>query len=115
AQLKFGLIAFSFGAVVAGQMGNAIAYQGATVGGLKFLMIAYGVGATLVLVAPLLLLMPKLVAVKRRGLLEYGALATGYTQSFDAKWVKARPPEGETLLGSSDLQSLADLGNSFAI
>ena len=34
---------------------------------------------------------------------------------FDAKWVHGRPPEGETLLGSSDIQSLADLGNSFAI
>jgi hypothetical protein len=37
------------------------------------------------------------------------------TQTFDAKWVHGRPPEGETLLGSSDIQSLADLGNSFAI
>jgi hypothetical protein len=115
AQLKFGLIAFAFGAVVAGQLGNAIAYQGATVGGLKFIMIAYGVVATLVLAAPLLLLAPKLVAVRKRGLLEYGALATGYAQTFDAKWVHGSPPNGETLLGSSDIQSLADLGSSFAI
>jgi len=115
AQLRFGLIAFACGAVVAGQMGNAIAYQGATVGGLKFTIIAYCVVATLVLAAPLLLLVPTLLPVKKRGLLEYGALATGYTQTFDAKWVHRRPPEGETLLGSSDIQSLADLGNSFAI
>jgi hypothetical protein len=115
AQLRFGLIAFACGAVVAGQMGNAIAYQGATVGGLKFTIIAYCVVATLVLAAPLLLLVPTLLPVKKRGLLEYGALATGYTQTFDAKWVHGRPPEGETLLGSSDIQSLADLGNSFAI
>jgi hypothetical protein len=116
AQLKFGrLIAFACGAVVAGQMGNAIAYHGATVDGLKFKMIAYCVVSTLVLAAPLLLLAPRLLAVKRRGVLEYGALAAGYTQTFDAKWVHGRPPEGEPLLGSSDIQSLADLGNSFAI
>jgi hypothetical protein len=35
AQLRFGLIAFACGAVVAGQMGNAIVYQGATVGELN--------------------------------------------------------------------------------
>lgn len=115
AQLRFGLIAFSCGAVVAGQLGNAITYEGATVGGLKFTIIAYCLGATLVLAAPLLLLAPRLLAVKKRGLLEYGVLATGYTRTFDAKWVHGRPPEGETPLGSSDIQSLADLANSFAI
>jgi hypothetical protein len=115
AQLRFGLIAFAYGAVAAGQMGNVISYEGATVGGLKFIMITYCVLATLVPAAPLLLLAPRLHAVKKRGLLEYGALATGYTQTFDAKWVHGRPPAGEALLGSSDIQSLADLSNSFAI
>ena len=84
AQLRFGSIAFACGVVVAGQMGNAIAYEGATVGGLKFIIIAYSVAATLVLAAPLLLLVPTLLPVKKRGLLEYGALANGYTQMFDA-------------------------------
>ena len=115
AQLSFGPIAFACGAVVAGQIGNAVAYEGATVAALKFVIITYCVIAVLVQVTPLLLLIPVLRPVKKRGLLEYGALAAGYTQTFDAKWVHGRPPEGETLLGSSDIQSLADLGNSFAI
>jgi hypothetical protein len=115
AQLRFGLIAFACSAVVAGQLGNAIAYEGATVAGLKFIILAYCVLATLVLVTPLLLLVPMLLSVKKRGLLEYGALATRYTQTFDAKWVHGRPPDGEMLLGSSDIQSLADMGNSFAV
>jgi hypothetical protein len=115
AQLSFGPIAFACGAVVAGQMGNAVAYEGATVAALKFVIITYCVIAILVQVTPLLLLIPTLRPVKKRGLLEYGALAADYTQAFDAKWVHGRPPKGETLLGSSDIQSLADLGNSFAI
>jgi hypothetical protein len=115
AQLRFGLIAFACSTAIAGQMANAIAYEGATVGGLKFAIIAYCVIATLLLAAPLLLLAPTLRPVKIRGLLEYGALANGYTQTFDAKWVHGRRPEGETILGSSDIQSLADLGSSYAI
>jgi hypothetical protein len=115
AQLAFGPIAFACGAVVAGQLGNAIAYEGANVNGLKYVIISYWVIATLVLATPLLLLIPALHPVKKRGLLEYGALAAGYTRTFDAKWVHGRPPEGEALLGSADIQSLADLSNSFAI
>ena len=115
AQLAFGPIAFACGAVVAGQLGNAIAYEGANVNGLKYVIISYCVIATLVLATPLLLLIPALHPVKKRGLLEYGALAAGYARTFDAKWVHGRPPEGEALLGSSDIQSLADLSNSFAI
>jgi hypothetical protein len=114
-QLRFGAITFAGSAVVAAQMGNAIAYEGTTLADLKFIMIGYGVFAVLLLVAPLLLLIPVLRRVKKRGLFEYGALATGYTLLFDAKWVHGRPPEGETILGSSDIQSLADLNNSFAI
>jgi len=115
AQLAFGPIAFACGVVVAGQLGNAIAYEGASVNGLKYVIISYCVIATLVLATPLLLLIPALHPVKKRGLLEYGALAAGYTRTFDAKWVHGRPPEGEELLGSPDIQSLADLSNSFAI
>jgi hypothetical protein len=113
AQQRLGTIAFAVGAVVAGQLGNAIAYAGATVSGLKYVILGYCVCATLILVTPLLLLVPTLVPVKKRGLLEYGVLAASYTQAFDAKWIHGRPA-GETLLGSSDIQSLADLGNSFA-
>jgi hypothetical protein len=113
-QRRLAPIVFAGGAVIAGQVANAIAYQGATLSGLKFVMISYGVMAILSLVAPLLLMSPKLFKVKRQGILDYGALANTYTQSFDDKWVHGKQ-QGEPLLGSSDIQSLADLSNSFAI
>jgi hypothetical protein len=53
--------------------------------------------------------------VKRHGLHEYGALATTYTSSFHKKWIKGENPDHEVLLGTGDIQSLADLGNSFSI
>jgi hypothetical protein len=42
-------------------------------------------------------------------------LAQRYTQLFDGKWVRGTVPSGEPLLGSADIQSLADLGNSYEI
>lgn len=34
---------------------------------------------------------------------------------FDRKWVRGGAPEGESLVGSADIQSLADLANSFEV
>lgn len=64
------------------------------------------------LVAPLAVFSGILFRLKHEGLAEYGALATEYTGMFHKKWIRQSPPQ-EELLGSSDLQSLADLGNSY--
>jgi len=76
-------------------------------------MIGYCVFAMLLLTAPLLVVMPKLIKVRKKGLLEYGALEATYGQEFAAKWIKGKHQPGETPLGSDDIQSLADMGNSF--
>ena len=52
---------------------------------------------------------------KRTGLREYGRLASRYVSEFDRKWVRGGATDDEQLLGSGDLQSLADLGNSFQV
>jgi len=114
-QKAFSPIVFAGGAVIAGQIGNAIAYEGATLSSTKLPMIAYGVLAILFLVAPLLVVGPVLLKTKRKALLEYGALVTNHDQLFDRKWIRGQHPPGEVLLGHHDASSLADLGSSFAI
>jgi hypothetical protein len=47
--------------------------------------------------------------------LDYGTLASRYTQQFDSKWVEGVNPAEEPLLGTADIQSLADLGNSYEV
>jgi len=73
------------------------------------------IGNTFVLLAPLLTFTPKLFETKHRGLREYGALAADYTRAFDVKWLRSQPPPAEPLLGSADVQSLADLANAFEV
>ena len=58
---------------------------------------------------------PKLLALKRQGRREYGALAARYTREFHAKWIEGAAPPDEPLLGSADIQSLADLANSYEV
>jgi hypothetical protein len=63
----------------------------------------------------MLIFVPNLLALKQRGLMEYGTLGSEYTQAFYRKWVGRTEPAEEPLLGTGDIQSLADLGNSFEI
>ena len=46
---------------------------------------------------------------------EYGTLAQRYVREFDAKWLRGGAPPEEPFIGSADIQSLADLGNSFEV
>jgi hypothetical protein len=64
------------------------------------------IGNTVILVAPLLLFTPRLLAAKHRGLREYGRLAAAYTRAFDVKWLRTESGPAEPLLGSADVQSL---------
>jgi hypothetical protein len=114
AQAKYAIVVVPLSAVIAAKIGEEILYGGASLLDYKFIIGGYVVLMLIVLLAPLLVFTPKLFAVKRRGLLEYSSLANEYTQAFDRKWIRKEVPEGELLLGSADIQSLADLGNSFA-
>jgi hypothetical protein len=51
----------------------------------------------------------------RAGSREYGALSSRYVEDFRRKWLAGKAPENESLVGSSDIQSLADLANSFDV
>jgi hypothetical protein len=68
-----------------------------------------------IVLGPLLLFMPHLAVARRLGLHEYGTLAERYVREFDDKWLRGGAPAGEPLVGSADIQSLADLGNSFEV
>ncbi|MGH6931103.1 MAG: hypothetical protein ACREEE_01570, partial [Dongiaceae bacterium] len=64
---------------------------------------------------PFLVFAPQLVWANRTGKREYGALAERYVRAFDAKWLRGGAPADEPLVGSADIQSLADLANSFEV
>ena len=77
--------------------------------------LALFVFALIVFAGPMLIFVPKLLALKQRGMMEYGTLGSEYTQAFHRRWVEKSQPTEEPLLGTADIQSLADLGNSFEI
>ena len=74
------------------------------------------VGALVFLVlGPLMVFGGQLSRARRVGLSEYGVLAQRYVKSFDAKWIRGDRDPNEPLVGSADVQSLADLANSYDV
>jgi hypothetical protein len=65
--------------------------------------------------APLLVFTHKLWASRTKGVGAYMTLSARYVKEFEAKWTGGSIPEGEPLLGSADLQSLADLNNAIGV
>ena len=63
---------------------------------------------------PLLFFTPILWVSKQRGLIDYMAVASEYVDAFERKWLRS-PRATEPLLGSPDVQSLADLSTSINI
>jgi len=103
------------GALLAGTMANRIFYAGATLPEFKVELVGLVAMMVFAVLGPLLVFGPQLAAAKRVGLREYGTLAQRYGREFDFKWLRGGAPAGEPLVGSADIQSLADLENSFEV
>jgi hypothetical protein len=111
----FGLLLLAHGALVAGQIANRIFYLGAELPDFKVEIAVVVVFLMCLVLGPLLVFSSQLARAKRTGNREYGILAQRYVREFDAKWLRGGAPAEEPFVGSADIQSLADLGNSYEV
>ena len=105
----------AFSAMVAGLVASRIFHQGASLADFKVEIVALVLLGVVLVLGPLTVFAPQILAAKRRGLREYGAFAANYTRDFHRRWLLSADHDDEPLLGTGDIQSLADLGNSFAV
>jgi hypothetical protein len=108
-------LAVAHGGLLAGFIANRIFYLGAALPQFKIEIAVLVVFVLCMVLGPLLLFAPQLAEAKRRGNREYGTLAERYVREFDTKWLRGGAPADEPLVGSGDIQSLADLSNSFEV
>lgn len=105
--------------LLAGVLGDRIWHEGARLPQFGR-EIGVVVGALMLLVlTPLMFFGPALARARRQGLRSYGELASRYVDDFVGKWIEptrvTEPADPQLLLGSGDIQSLADLANSFEV
>lgn len=111
----FAPLAVAHGMMLSGQLTSRIFYLGAKLPEYKGEIAVMVVFVLCVVLGPLLVFAPQLAQAKRTGLGEYGTLAERYVREFDTKWLRGGAPSDEPFVGSGDIQSLADLGNSFEV
>ena len=113
-QRFFGILLFAFSIGSAGVVAREIVYGKIPLAYFAPAIGTYVVAALIIIVGPLVVFTGLLLKTKRIGLRQYGTLATTYTGLFQKKWIWHQNPDNEPLLGTGDIQSLADLGNSYA-
>jgi hypothetical protein len=118
--LGVGLLAFAplliaQGMLLAGLLANRILIDGATLPSFKLDILAVIGVLVLILLAPMFALTPHLLRAKLKGLREYDFLAQRYVREFETKWLRGGASPDEAFVGSADIQSLADLGNSYEL
>src|ERR1700752_1460133 len=113
ATAAFSTLALAHGAFVSGWIAARIFLQQATLLDFKFVILVVAVWVLLLFLGPFLLFSAQLAQARRQGERDYGPLAARYAREFDQKWVHTDKPPQEPLLGSADIQSLADTGNAY--
>jgi len=110
----FGPILFAQGTLLASLIASRILYEGRALLSFKMEAAGFVVFFVLVILGPLVMFTPLLVRTHEQGSAEYGQLASRYVFAFEDKWMRIADPETRDLLGTADIQSLADMNNFYS-
>ncbi len=112
--MAFAPVLIAQGAVLAGLIASRIFFEGQALPDFKVQIVGFVAFFVLATLIPLMVFAPQLAAAKRAGLGDAGRLGSRYSRQFEEKWFRGGASD-EELLGSGDIQSLADLGNSMGV
>ncbi len=105
---------FALGSVVAGAWGTQLLAGRTTVKAEMPMVLGFLILMLCIAVLPLLPFSVHVYNARRSALAKYGDFANDYVRVFHQKWVTSSIG-GASALGSADIQSLSDLGNSFSV
>jgi hypothetical protein len=111
--VSFAIVLMGVSAVMSGGFAYEIIHRGSSLATLKYHVVVFVVLAIVILHAPLLVFTPRLARCRIRGLLDFGSLIGSHDRAFDEKWIKPGAMKRGSLLGSPDVQSLAEIGEVF--
>ncbi|HEY2476121.1 MAG TPA: hypothetical protein VGI19_15140 [Candidatus Cybelea sp.] len=107
--------AMAHGALLAAWLSTRVVINGAHLPAFNVEIIAVVLFVLGITIAPLITFAVPLTRAKRRGLREYGGLAARYANEFHDKWIVSPSACKEPLVGTADIQSLADMAGSYEV
>ena len=111
----FGPVLFGQGAMLAGLIASRVLYHGDSLLSFRLQVGGFVLFFVCVIFAPLIMFTAQMARARMKGLAEYGLLAQRYVESFREKWIAEYRSNSGELLRTGDIQSLADLGNSYTV
>lgn len=108
-------LALAYGAMLAAAIVNQIVYAGASLTDFRVeiaLMVAF---VYLLVLAPLLVFMPVLIALNLKAIAQYGALAGGVARAFESRWIRDENRNKSELLDVGEVSAMTDLDATVAI
>jgi hypothetical protein len=113
AHLSLGILALTLSSVLSAEAASLIVFQKADIASFQIPFAVLVVFVQIMFLGPLLMFTPALIRTRLDWLRDYSLLVTRYNRTFHEKWIMEKAIQDEPLLGSADIQSLADLGSSF--
>jgi hypothetical protein len=110
--MAFAPTAFAIAAAVGATWRYEIFYAGMHLSSFKLPAIVLLVITISIALGPLAFFVPKLAAVRRRGILQYGSLAHLHSTDFHGKWILHRKEHEAEILAAPEISSLTDLASS---
>ncbi len=111
---SFAVLLFAVSVVFAAAWESQILFDGAHPQQFTAPLAAVILLGELLALAPLLVFAGQLHHASLEGLHRYGSLALKYSRAFEQRWIEQKSDE-QSLLGSPDIQSLADMANGPAV
>ena len=112
--LTFSFIIMAPAAMMSALIGSEIIYNNASFMSYTHLILFYIFFMPIILYSPLFLFIPKLINAKREGMLKFGGLVREHNYNYVKKWIDGKPVKDQSILGTLDNSSLADINGSYA-
>ena len=109
----FALVTFAVSAVFASSWAHDIVYHGHHVESLVHPLVAFAVVWTLLLLAPLLVFAPRLLATKRQAKLDYGRLVGEQGRLVRQRWILGEPLADDALVDAPGIGPVADAATMY--
>jgi hypothetical protein len=109
------LLLIGMGASLAGMIADRIFFAGAKLMDFKPEIVGTVALLALVILGPMLVFTSKIRRTRRKGINEFSRLGQDYAREFHRKWLRGHVVADDSLLGSADFQSMADLHNGYTL
>jgi len=112
--IAFTPISFAVATVIGATWRQEILAHGAKLTSFRLDAIVFAILVALIALGPLVFFTPRLLELRRQGIVDYGALGQIQSDDFHEKWIRLRAGHEAEFLAAPESSSLADYGSKYS-